>query len=123
MLTCLLLEQQQKSTAVEQLQARRKHEAQSATACEPKQAGDVYAECYPAAYELDSFWDFRATDKESHKGDAQRAKYKQSAKQMQQHRDHKIARDMNKLEQGKRNARERGDDDAPGGRPSKKAHQ
>ena len=93
--------QQQKNTASEQLQARL-HQKEHWEEKPVQEGSEEYAECYPATYELQSFWDFRAGDAGGTQRGTQRP---QRAKT----RDEKIARDLNKLEQWKRNARDRGE--------------
>ena len=94
---------EQKNTAAEQLRIKLDHTKQATG--EDKES-ETYAECYPSTYELGSFWEFRASDKAEQ---ASKQHKPQTARQHQQHRDQKIARDLNKLEQWKRNAEERGD--------------
>ena len=92
----------QRNTAAEQLHARLHHESQEPQGPQQAQDSEVYAECYPSTYELQSFWDFRAADAGSAPHGPQRTPHTKT-------RDEKIARDLNKLEQWKRNGRPRSD--------------
>ena len=107
---------------MEQLQARLQRSSSTTTTTERKKpdADDEYSECYPSTYELGSFYDFRASDKSDKDGKSsslssrsKESKETVDSKQPdkrhhhKQSRDEKIARDLNKLEQWKRNAQER----------------
>ena len=104
----------QRNTANEQLQARLHHDSQEPQGLQQQQeeGSEEYAECYPSTYELQSFWDFRAADSGNAPHGPQRT---QRAKT----RDEKIARDLNKLEQWKRNGRTLGE--VPGVEARKRA--
>ena len=102
---------EQVNTAAEQLQARIKKTSES-TKTQTKvplgdDDGDGYSECYPKAFDLKSF---RASEESNQQTESSSSKHGHHHKQQghsMKDTDRKIARDLNKLEQWKRNAQER----------------